>query len=260
MYTKIKLKDQIRKLGVRPDGTLFLHSAMKAVGNVEGGADTVLDAFSEYLSAGLLVLPTHTWDTINLENTVFDVLSEPSCVGLLTNLFRKRPGVLRSWHPTHSMAALGEDAAQFVQGEEHIDTPCGRGGCYGKLYDRNAQILFLGVDLSRNTIIHGVEEWVGVPNRLSAEYAPYKIRTPDDRILERPMRRHAAPISDLSANYVKLTEPLLQNGIAVQGRIGNAQSILVHVRPMVELTKKLLRLNPDLFLDNDSILKEWYEC
>lgn len=29
--------------------------------------------------------------------------TEEACVGLLTNLFRKRPGVVRSLHPTHSM-------------------------------------------------------------------------------------------------------------------------------------------------------------
>ena len=46
MYTKDQLKEQIKRLGIRPDDTLLVHSSMKAVGEVEGGADTVLDAFS----------------------------------------------------------------------------------------------------------------------------------------------------------------------------------------------------------------------
>ena len=107
MYSKEDLKRQIAAMGIQPWDTLLVHSSMKTIGPVEGGADTVLDAFCEYLAEGLLVLPTHTWDRLSGEYSVFDVENEPSCVGLLTNLFRKRPGVLRSWHPTHSVAAFG---------------------------------------------------------------------------------------------------------------------------------------------------------
>jgi len=151
MYSKEDLKRQIAAMGIQPWDTLLVHSSMKTIGPVEGGADTVLDAFCEYLAEGLLVLPTHTWDRLSGEYSVFDVENEPSCVGLLTNLFRKRPGVLRSWHPTHSVAAFGRGAEEFIAGEEKFDTPCAREGCYGKLYDRRAKVLFLGVDLTRNT-------------------------------------------------------------------------------------------------------------
>lgn len=99
---------------------------MKSIGQVDGGADTVLDVFSQYMKDGLLVLPTHTWAYINKNNPRFYVDKSPSCVGILTELFRKRPGVVRSLHPTHSVAALGKDAKEFVAGDEKCDTPCGR--------------------------------------------------------------------------------------------------------------------------------------
>ena len=73
---------------------------------VEGGADTVLDAWIEYFGHGLLLLPTHTWKNINADSPVFNSKETPSCVGLLTNMFLKRDGVIRSLHPTHSMAEL----------------------------------------------------------------------------------------------------------------------------------------------------------
>ena len=41
---------------IEPSDTIMMHSSMKAIGDVEGGADTVLDALSEYLAEGLLVL------------------------------------------------------------------------------------------------------------------------------------------------------------------------------------------------------------
>lgn len=258
MYRKGDLVRQVRELGIQPTDTLLVHSSMKAIGEVEGGADTVLDAFSECLSQGLLVLPTHTWAQIGDQYSIFDVANEPSCVGILPEIFRKRPGVLRSWHPTHSLAALGKDALEFIQGEETFDTPCPREGCYGKLYDRKAKVLFVGVELNRNTLIHAVEEWGKVPQRITEHHQRLQIRTPDGRLIERPMRRHGAPIRQISENYIKLTKPLLELGIAVPGKIGDAQSTLVDVVAMCDLTLEFLQREPDLFLDKEPIPEEWY--
>src|SRR5690606_4861876 len=111
------------------------------------------DVLSDYMQEGLLVLPTHTWSYIKKENPKFYVETSETCVGILTELFRKRPGVVRSWHPTHSVAALGKDAAEFVAGDEKCETPCARESVYGKLLDRKGTILLVGVDLRRNTFI-----------------------------------------------------------------------------------------------------------
>lgn len=258
METKATLKTQIQALGIMPHDTLLIHSSLSAIGSVEGGGETVLEAFIEYLAPGLLVLPTHTWRQINAEYNVFSVDEEPSCVGVLTELFRKRPGVVRSWHPTHSVAALGQDAEEFIRGEEFFDSPCPREGCWGKLYDREAKILFLGIDLSRNTMIHGVEEWAKVSNRLTEEHQALKIRTPDGRLLDCPMRRHQAPVPDISKNYGKLAAPLFARGIAKTGQIGQAESILVRSAPMVDWTMEFLRKDPDLFIDRKPIPTKWY--
>lgn len=96
------------------------------------------------MKEGLLVLPTHTWSYIDAQNPRFSVLESPSCVGILPELFRKRPGVIRSWHPTHSVAALGADAALFTAGDERWDTPCARGSVYGKLLDRGRRLCCSG--------------------------------------------------------------------------------------------------------------------
>ena len=60
MYTKADLQSDLRKMGVRPDDTVLIHTSMKAIGMVEGGADAVIDAFCEYLTDGLFLVPTHT--------------------------------------------------------------------------------------------------------------------------------------------------------------------------------------------------------
>ena len=258
MYTKSDLIKDFQNIGIKPEGTLFVHSSMSAVGKVKGRADTVLDAFMEYMRQGLLVLPTHTWSEENNKNNIFDSQTEPSCVGILTNLFMKRKGVVRSLHPTHSVAAFGSDARKFTSGEEKRDTPCPREGCYGKLYDRNAQILFLGCSLKNNTFIHGVEEWNNIQNRLSDDYKEYTIIKPDGEKIKRPMKYHQAPVEDVSGNYDIIQKPLIKKKIAVQGKIGDAKSFLCQARPMADLVSEFLKKNPDLFLDDKPVPQNWY--
>ena len=50
MYTKNDLKEQLAAMGLNGDETILIHSSMKAVGQVDGGADTVLDAWSEFFA------------------------------------------------------------------------------------------------------------------------------------------------------------------------------------------------------------------
>jgi aminoglycoside 3-N-acetyltransferase len=183
MYTKTDIINGLSALGINSDDTLLVHSSMKAIGEVTGGAETVLDAFTEYLRQGLLIFPTHTWEQINEKHCVYNPKTEPSCVGILTNLFLNRPSVVRSLHPTHSVAALGQDAKKYTSGEEQWDTPCPRQGCWGRLYDLKAKILFLGCDLRRNTFLHSVEEWNNIPLRLENKYQLLKIVISEEHII-----------------------------------------------------------------------------
>jgi len=231
---------------------------MKAIGEVENGAEEVIDAFLEYINDGLLIFPTHSWDRINKDSDIYDPITEPSCVGILSNLFLKRPGVIRSFHPTHSVAALGEMAANYVQGEERWDTPCSRKGCWGKLYDLKAKILFVGCSLQKNTIIHGVEEWSNIPERLSENPISLKIKIPGGKLIDRTLHTHYNPLGDISENYDKIEEALLKTRIATIGRIGDAKTYVCDVKKMVDLVTSFLKKNPDLFLDKDPIPAEWY--
>lgn len=248
MYAKELLLNQIKDLGIEKEDTLLIHSSMKAIGQVEGGADTVLDVFSEYLEEGLLVLPTHTWRQMNDEYPLFDPKTEPCCVGILPELFRQRDGVFRSLHPTHSLAAKGKDAKSFTEGEEKFDTPCNRQGCYGKLYDRKAKILLVGVGFNRNTFLHGVEEWLDVPMRLEDAYKQLSIVMSDGSILKRPVYPHHKPNGiNVAERFHKMEGVLSQKGIMHRGKFGDADCIICDAASMADLVTEYLKKDPDLF-------------
>ncbi len=257
VHTKHSLLSDLQKSGVNPHGTLLVHSSVKSVGECENGADTILDALIEFMKDGLLVLPTHTWEDITwtffTEDNVpagggdtYDPLTAPSCVGVLTNLFLKREGVYRSLHPSHSVAATGKNAEEFVKGEELTRSPCPRNGCYGKLYDLDAQILFLGCDLSKNTFLHSVEEWNGIPDRLTAKQQMLYIKT-EDGLIECPQYRHYFPGGDVSENYVKVEKDLTDSGAATYCTVGNAHCVLLSAVKTADVVSGLLKENPDLF-------------
>ena len=145
MYTAEDLKIDLQNLQIFPNDTLLIHSSMKSIGEVAGGADTVLDMLMDYFKeTGLLAFPTLSYRDVNAEQPRFDVKNTPACTGILPELFRKRCGVIRSLHPTHSLAAFGRDAAEFTAMHETFDTPGAVGSPWWKLLQRKGKILFIG--------------------------------------------------------------------------------------------------------------------
>ena len=247
MYTKQDLLSNLSDMNIDPKATLMVHISYKAIGEVEGRGDTVLDALAEYMQPGLLVLPSHTWDNVKVKsNPVMDVLYTPTCVGVLTEIFRKRYGVHRSLHPTHSLAALGREAESFVSGEEHIQTPCGQGGAYYKLWERNAQILLIGVNFARNTFIHGIEEWDGAEGTISKEKSDLYVINHHGNRLYTPQYRHCALRG--SDTFPKLEAPALHNGILTFGKFGDATTRLIRAKPLREMVGGLLKDDPRCLL------------
>ena len=259
MYTKQDLISDLRAMGLKPTDAVMMHSSMKAIGAVEGGADTVLDALMEYFAPGLLMLPTHTWAQMNAQYNVFDPAKEPSNLGLLPNMFRQRAGVVRSLHPTHSIAAYGPDAAAYVAGEEKSRTPCAPEGCWGRLREIGAKILLVGVTHARNTYIHAVEEMLDVPERLAEQPEDYYVIAPDGTKLYTPQNRHYnAKEPHVSDHFDKLMDGYFETGAAMRGKLGDAPCILCDTEALYQVTAKVLAHEINCFLDRDEIPAAWW--
>lgn len=251
MYTQTDLLNQLDQLGLDKEGTLLVHSSFKSMGQIAGGPDAVLNSLTAYMKDGLLVLPTHTWEYINAENPDFHVVDSPSNVGVLTELFRKRENVVRSLHPTHSVAALGSEAISFVSGDEKFDTPCARGSVWGKLLDRKAKIMLLGVDLTRNTFIHGIEEWLDIPGRMTDTHEELYTVLADGTKISVPSRRHCG--LSWSEHFWKVDGVLQKSGAMWLGKLGDAEVRICDTVKLTEVLTRMLQDNPDLFSDNQPL-------
>lgn len=259
MFKKEDFLEQLREMGLEPQDALMVHSSMKSIGPVEGGADTVVDALLEYFKEGLVMVPTHTWKQMSAEYSVFDPKTEPACVGIIPNIFMTRPGVVRSLHPTHSIAAFGVGAAEYVQGEENLTTPCAPGGCWDRLRKINAKILLVGVTHARNTFIHSVEEVFDVPERFTDNPTAFQIKMPDSSLKAVEMYRHYNPhTAHISESFDKMLDGYFAVGAAKRVRLGAADCILCDAKKLYEVTGKILQKEINCFIERESIPAEWY--
>lgn len=224
MRTISQLKKEIEELHIKPTDTVMIHTSLRAIGEVENGAEGIIKAFTDYLKDGLLLIPTHTWSFINEEKPTLDLMNPITCIGTLPNRAATHPLGKRSYHPTHSMTAFGKRAKDYIKGEESSDTPTSPDGCWGRLYQENAKILLIGVGQERNTFLHAVEEINHTPQRLSEEKKQLLIRNEDGTIVKRYSHVHYNPYCDhISENYVKF-EPYFYYGKALSyGTLGEAK-------------------------------------
>ena len=96
----------------------MVHSSLSACGQIRGGSATVVEVLQTWLGEGDLTMPTHTYcyPDKNGEAPVFDPATTPSVVGAITDYFWKQPEVMRSLHPTHSLACQGPGADHLCSG------------------------------------------------------------------------------------------------------------------------------------------------
>ncbi len=260
MFTKQQLKDQLAAMGIVPTDTVLIHTSMKAVGQVEGGPDGLIDAFCEYLTDGLFLVPTHTWGTVHggVENPCYDVRTAVPCIGLVPRTAALRRDGIRSLHPTHSIWARGRDAARFVAGEENGTSPGPVGGAWDRLADVGAKILLIGVGHNRNTFIHSVDERAGLANRLGNKF-DLTIIDHQGNAMQRTYNAHCCSAGDVSQFYVNFEKPLVELGAQTAGTLGNAAVKVVDAAKCREIVLRIYsRADESEFLFYREIPRQWY--
>jgi aminoglycoside 3-N-acetyltransferase len=93
------------------------------------------------------------------ERPVFDVRRQPSEMGLLSELFRRRKDVRRSLHPTVSISALGPLAHDLTATHHLAKTTFGDGTPFAIMAARRTAIIGIGTEYFRClTQVHAAED------------------------------------------------------------------------------------------------------
>ena len=152
----------LRECGLARGGRVFMQAAMSAFGSFERGPATVVDALEGVLGpSGMIAMPAYPLTGPAIEHLasdpVFDTRTTPSRMGAISEEFRRRPGTLRSVHPTHSTAAAGAGADRIVAGHEMAATPFGEGTPFPRIAELDALQLFFGCGTGAITMYHSYE-------------------------------------------------------------------------------------------------------
>jgi aminoglycoside 3-N-acetyltransferase len=236
MVTRQDIKNGLIELGLRAGDTVVVHSSLKSFGEVEGGADAVVDALLEALGPeGTLVVPT-----FNFEPGVFDHANTPSIVGKITEAVRARPDAIRSNHPTHSVTAIGRLADDITAGHEKVDA-FARGSALHKAARVGAKILQLGVTQTTNSTIHVAEELAKVPYLDRQRYVG--IKQSSDKVIHKWIRRPGC-----SQGFNAIDEALYERDAIAEVMIGDCKARLMSARTLIDTAVELLKSDPDALL------------
>lgn len=251
-WTRDTIAQDVGKLGVSTGATLLVHSSLRSLGWVCGGATSVVQALLDMLgAAGTLVVPAHTadnrdpsrwtdppvpaawWPVIRDNLPGFDPALTPSTgVGVISERVRTWPGAVRSAHPQTSFAALGPRAEWLVERHD-LDCQLGEASPLGRLEQDGAWVLLLGVGFDRCTAFH---------------LAEYRLPEPPTRenfcaIMTREGRQWVTytGIALDDGDFAELGRDFeIDTGVVLRGTVGFAECRLFPLRDAVSYAQKWL--------------------
>jgi len=234
----------LRALGLKEGSIVGVHSSLSRFGYVEGGADTVIDVLLSVVgNSGSVVMPTYlrnpnevdltaqeralgiTWKISKLPR---DPRVELCWTGRIADTFRRRKGVVRGSHPTHSLAAIGPRANRLVRG-------------WHELLELDGHILLLGVTLRNCSAMHLAEEHVQLP-----DYIKRKLTPPPELSEKYPGDQWNIGFGPYP-DFLLMEGPCQWRGIMKLTTIGDAVVKMTRLRDLIDLYVEYLRRAPEAF-------------
>ncbi len=143
-------------LGEWKDRPVWVQISLNDFYNVDMRPADIIEMMLDLVGPkGTLVMPTFPLNPDPARELRID--SAPSSTGLVSEMFRRMPGVERSIHLYSSVTALGPDAAYLTSGHHLGKYPWGETSPYGRLLELKGLMVGLGIVPFGFTPLHNVE-------------------------------------------------------------------------------------------------------
>ena len=237
-----------QKLGLNMERRVMLHASLPAIGEVKGGAETVVGSL--IASCGAVITPTFTLrsmvspphgpeDNAMVYGEKIEGGAAPEIfhkdmpvdekMGIIAETLRQHPAAERSSHPLLSFAGVNAGEALALQS---LDDPWGP---VKWMADEDGDVLLIGVDHTRNVSLHYAEFLVNRKQFIRWALIQAKI-------VEIP---HWPGCSD---GFQAITSHI--NGFVRQEQIGNAIAELIPLRDLINTATGWMREDPQAMLCN----------
>lgn len=267
--TKARILNDIKQLGVREGDNLLLHSSLKSIGYVEGGALTVIEAILQVISSsGTLVVPTYSmrgtmYDTCQTKNYIFDPRHDTTGLGIIPATFLKLPGIQRSIHPTHSVSAIGRYAKILTEAHHKGGSTFGSDSPWDRLMKLDGKILGLGISLGPFTFYHVLEDMLldgfPLPVRMKKTYM-LKCRDWNGNLVEVPVNPHDPQFSKIRIDHAERKDlrdyfwkEFNKAGLLTVGKVGMATAWVAQINKFYDHLIELMRQGITIYSSPDEL-------
>lgn len=251
--SKETLKGQLTALGINPGDALLVHSSLKSMGWIAGGAQAVVEALMETITVeGTLIMPAQSTDNsepsywmnppipenwqqpLREELPAFDPhLTAMRGMGKIPETLHRHPETLRSPHPSHSFIAWGKHAAEWMS-EQPIENSFGPGSPLGKMMESDVKILLIGTGFDSCTALHYAE--FVQENRTTSPQGAAVMEDGKRQWIEFDcVDMDADRFPELAKEYP---------GEITTGMLGQAEVKIVAMRPLVEFGIEWVKSHP----------------
>ncbi len=243
-FSKEKLVEDLKNIGVKKGDILHLKVSMRAIGKVEGGADTLLQALIEAVGEeGTLVsdafinvfaLPLSNEDSKKIADD-----KTPSYAGVFANKMIQHPKSFRSKHPIQKFSAIGAKAEEYCT--KHND----KTGGYALLdfmMDDDAKNLTIGGAVAGVGTTHVAIERLGFVRQIINKGVNYKADNGEIKFAKVDWN---GGCGDGFRNFIPLYYE--KGGILNSGKIGNSETILTSMNKTIEIEMDKLKEDNSFF-------------
>lgn len=246
-FTQTQLAEDFRALGVNAGGIVMLHTSVRAVGDVLGGPNTILQALLDTLTPVGTLMMYAGWE--NIPDYVEELPAEehqfyydnhppfdPAIArsargyGVMVEFLRTWPGTRRSLNPEASMVALGAQADELTR-EHPLDYGYGAGSPLAKLVALWGQVLMLGAPLDAITLLHHAEYLARLRHKNVIHYTCPILRDGQKVWVTVEDFDTSEPHADYSFEQIALA--YLAEGKGQHGKVGDADSYLFDAADLV---------------------------
>lgn len=245
MLSKKRIRQGLEAAGFCGGRPLLVHSSLRNIGPIDGGAEGMIEALRTAVGPkGTLAMPTFN-GTRAIAQPFFDIQRTPGVTGALSETFRKQEGVIRSYHPTHSVAAYGPQAEEFLA-DHYLTEAFGIGSPIDRLAEAGGFVLLMGVSHSANSCIHIGEAHAGIVKFFwhEGELPVAPIRLPDGTI-----RSHLLDCSSSCSSAFNVLEyPLRSKGAIADLQLGRGLCYLMRCMDVIHATVRVISESPLLLL------------
>ena len=252
--TRSSLAADLSALGLVPGDAVLVHAALRQVGRVVGGPDTILAALQDVAGPRGTILGYTDWQlededrddpSLRPHLPAFDPRRSRATRdnGFWPELVRTTPGAHRSGNPGASMAAIGGRAEWFTAGHA-LDYGYGPQSPLGRLVEARGKVLMLGAPLDTMTLLHHAEHLASFPNKRVIRYeAPLLLDgIPTWRRFEE-FDTANVPEGMADDYFATIVEAFLATGAGARGLVGEAKSVLVNAAEIVPFAVRWMEEN-----------------